>query len=272
MDNLFDLQDKVIVITGGTGVLGSAMAKGLAAMGAKIAVIGRSAERRDQLVDEIHRTGGTVIGVQADVLVKESLIQARDEILGHYGTVDALINGAGGNLKGATTSAELSFFGLPETDLSQVIQLNFMGTLLATQVFGEVLMEKEQGVILNVSSMAAIQPLTNVVGYGAAKAAINNLTQWLAVHMNLHYSPHIRVNAIAPGFFLTEQNRFLLTDEKDGSLTERGQTILAHTPMKRFGEPSDLVGTIAWLISDASRFVTGIVVPVDGGFSAFSGV
>ena len=272
MKSLFSVKDKVIVITGGTGVLGSAIAKGLAQLGARIAVIGRSVERSDKLVDEIRKTGGTAIGVQADVLDKELLFQARNEILTRYGTVDVLINGAGGNLKGATTGVDLSFFDLPEADINQVFQLNLMGTLLASQVFGEVMIEKEQGVILNVSSMAAIQPLTNVVGYGAAKAAIINVTQWLAVHMNLHYSPDIRVNAIAPGVFLTKQNRFLLTDEEDGTLTERGKTILAHTPMKRFGEPSDLVGTIAWLISDASKFVTGIVVPVDGGFSAFSGV
>lgn len=272
MQNIVSVKDKVVVITGGTGVLGSAIAKGLAQMGAKIVVIGRSAEKREQLVEEVRRGNGTIMGIHADVLDKESLYQAREAIINHFGAVDVLINGAGGNRKGATTGVELSFFDLPEEELDQVFKLNFLGTILPSQVFGEVMRKKEQGIILNVSSMAAIQPLTNVVGYGAAKAAINNLTQWLAVHMNLNYSPNIRVNAIAPGFFLTEQNRFLLIEDGEGSLTKRGQTILEHTPMKRFGDPKDLVGTIAWLISDASAFVTGIVVPVDGGFSAFSGV
>lgn len=272
MEHLFNIKDKVVVITGGTGVLGAAMAKGLARLGAKLVVIGRSVEKIDLLVEEVRRDQGTIVGIQADVLDKESLFRAKDAILKEYGTMDVLINGAGGNRKGATTSADLSFFDLPEAELDQVFKLNVLGSILPSQVFGEVMRNKNKGVILNVSSMAAIQPLTNVVGYGAAKAAINNLTQWLSVHMNLNYSPQIRVNAIAPGFFLTEQNRFLLTEEKDGSLTKRGQTILAHTPMGRYGEPNDLLGTIVWLISDASSFVTGIVVPVDGGFSAFSGV
>lgn len=240
MHSLFDLTGKVVVISGGTGVLGAELSRGLAQAGAKVAVLGRDPKKRDQVVNDI------------------------------------LINGAGGNRPSATTSPSRSFFDLPEEDLDWVMRLNFMGTLLPSQVFGEVLAQKKEGVILNISSnissMASLQPLTNVVGYGAAKAAINNLTQWLAVHFNKNYSANIRVNALAPGFFLTEQNRYLLTDEQTGELTPRGKTILEHTPMGRFGEPADLVGTALWLVSDASRFVTGIVVPVDGGFSSFSGV
>ena len=272
MKNLFDLKNKVVVVTGGTGVLGSELSRGLAAAGAKVAVLGRNQERRDTVVAAIREEGGEAIGILCDVLDRESLIQARTEILRQFGTIDILVNGAGGNRKSATTSPDLSFFDLPEGDLDWVMRLNFMGTLLPSQIFGEIFAEKKAGVILNISSMASLQPLTNVVGYAAAKAAINNFTQWLAVHFNKNHSTNIRVNALAPGFFLTEQNRFLLTDEKSGDLTARGRTILEHTPMERFGEPSDLVGTVIWLVSDASEFVTGIVVPVDGGFSAFSGV
>lgn len=272
MQHLFDLTGKVAVITGGTGVLGSELSLGLAKAGARVVVLGREVERRDAVVETIRSAGGEAYGLVCDVLEKVQLLQAKEEILQHFGTIDILINGAGGNLKAATTGPDLSFFDLEQSSLDWVVGLNFMGTLLPTQVFGEVFAEKKEGVILNISSLASLRPLTNVVGYGAAKAAVNNLTQWLAVHFNQHYSPNIRVNALAPGFFLTEQNRFLLTDERSGELTSRGRTILEHTPMGRFGEPSDLVGTAIWLVSDASRFVTGIVVPVDGGFSAFAGV
>ncbi len=186
--------------------------------------------------------------------------------------MDALINGAGGNKKEATTSPELSFFDLPAEAVRFVFELNFLGTLLPTQVFGKLMAERGSGIILNVSSMSAIRPLTKIPGYSAAKAAVSNFTQWLAVHMCQNYSREIRVNALAPGFFLTEQNRFLLTEEKTGKLTPRGETIITHTPMGRFGDPEELLGTVFWLLSDASKFVTGIVVPIDGGFSAFSGV
>ncbi|NLL48225.1 MAG: SDR family oxidoreductase [Firmicutes bacterium] len=272
MHSLFDLTGKVVVISGGTGVLGAELSWGLAQAGAKVAVLGRDPKKRDQVVNGILAKEGDAIGILCDVCKQEDLLRARDEVLAKYGTIDILINGAGGNRPSATTSPSRSFFDLPEEDLDWVMRLNFMGTLLPSQVFGEVLAQKKEGVILNISSMASLQPLTNVVGYGAAKAAINNLTQWLAVHFNKNYSANIRVNALAPGFFLTEQNRYLLTDEQTGELTPRGKTILEHTPMGRFGEPADLVGTALWLVSDASRFVTGIVVPVDGGFSSFSGV
>ncbi len=272
MQDIYNIRDKVVVITGGTGVLGSAMARSIARQGAKVVVLGRDAEKRDSVIGEIKAEQGEAIGLLCDVLDRDALLQAREEIIEHYGTIDVLINGAGGNRKNATTSPELSFFDLPEEALKWVMDLNFLGTLLPTQVFGEVFVQQKRGVVLNVSSMASIQPLTNVVGYSAAKAAINNFTQWLAVHFNLNYSPQIRVNAIAPGFFLTEQNRFLLTEEATGDLTARGRTIIEHTPMNRFGEPKDLIGTVIWLISDASEFVTGTVIPVDGGFAAFAGV
>ena len=189
-----------------------------------------------------------------------------------FGRVDMLINGAGGNKREATTAADLSFFDLPADAIQWVFDLNFVGTLLPCQIFGSQMAEQGEGIILNISSMNALRPLTRIPAYSAAKAAVSNFTQWLAVHMAQEYSPRIRVNAIAPGFFLTEQNRFLLTDRETGELTPRGQTILAHTPMDRFGDPGELVGATIWLLSPASDFVTGIVVPIDGGFSAYGGV
>jgi NAD(P)-dependent dehydrogenase (short-subunit alcohol dehydrogenase family) len=193
-------------------------------------------------------------------------------VLKTFGGVDALINGAGGNKPEATTSPERTFFDLPEAALRFVFDLNLMGTIIPSQIFGKRLAEKGEGVILNISSMNALRPLTRVAGYSAAKAGVSNFTQWLAVHMAQEYSPRIRVNAIAPGFFLTEQNRYLLTDAKTGELTARGQSIINHTPMRRFGQPEDLFGAVLWLLSPASAFVTGLVVPIDGGFQAFSGV
>jgi NAD(P)-dependent dehydrogenase (short-subunit alcohol dehydrogenase family) len=225
----------------------------------------RQMERRET-------TDNRAIAVKCNVLDKGDLERAREKIIAEFGSIDILINGAGGNKKEATTSEALSFFDLPADAIRGVLDLNFLGTFLACQVFGRVMAEKKAGVILNVSSMAAIRPLTKVCGYGAAKAAVTNFTQWLAVHMCRNYAQEIRVNAIAPGFFLTEQNRFLLTDEKAGELTPRGKTIIEHTPAGRFGQPEDLTGTMLWLVSDAAKFVTGIVVPVDGGFSAFGGV
>jgi NAD(P)-dependent dehydrogenase (short-subunit alcohol dehydrogenase family) len=212
------------------------------------------------------------IAVKCSVLDKKQLEDAAKEIASKLGPVDILINGAGGNKKDATTSDSLPFFDLPAEAIRGVFDLNFLGTLLPSQVFGKDMAKKGSGVILNVSSMNAFRPLTKICGYSAAKAAVSNFTQWLAVHINQNYSKDIRVNAIAPGFFLTEQNRFLLTDEKTGKLTPRGETIIGHTPMGRFGTPDDLSGTMLWLVSDAAKFVTGVVVPVDGGFSAFSGV
>ncbi len=272
MSDLFDLKDRTIAITGGGGVLCGTMATALAKAGAKIAVLDLLEVAAAEVTDEIQTAGGQAIAVKCDVLDKKSLESAKNQINAEFGKIDILINGAGGNKKEATTSPELSFFDLPSDALQFVFNLNFIGTLLPCQVFGREMAESGGGIILNISSMCAFSPLTKIPGYSAAKAAVSNFTQWLAVHVCQNYSKDIRVNAIAPGFFLTEQNRFLLTDEKTGELTTRGKTIIDHTPMGRFGQPEELIGTAMWLLSDAAKFVTGIVVPVDGGFSAFSGV
>ncbi len=269
--NTFDISDRVIVATGGGGVLVGAMARGLASEGAKIAILDLFPEKAQAVAAEINAAGGEAIALKADVLDKASLEAARDEILARFGRVDALINGAGGNKAQATTSPDLSFFDLPQDAFKWVFDLNFIGTLLPSQVFGKLMAEQGEGVILNISSMNAFRPLTRIPAYSAAKAAVSNFTQWLAVHLAQEYTPNLRVNAIAPGFFLTEQNRFLLLDEKE-NLTPRGQTIIDHTPAGRFGDPNDLLGAVLWLLSPASAFVTGVVIPIDGGFSAFSGV
>jgi NAD(P)-dependent dehydrogenase (short-subunit alcohol dehydrogenase family) len=272
MKELFDIADKVIAITGAGGVLCGTMAKALAAAGAKIAVLDIFEEAAVKVADEIKSNNGTAIAIKCDVLDKKSLEAAKEKTIAEFGGVDILINGAGGNKKEATTTPDMRFFDLPADAIRFVFDLNFMGTLLPTQVFAGDMAEKGQGVILNVSSMNAFRPLTKIAAYSAAKAAVSNFTQWLAVHLCQNYSKDIRVNAIAPGFFLTEQNRFLLTEERSGELTARGKTIIEHTPMGRFGQPQELTGTVMWLLSDAAKFVTGVVVPVDGGFSAFSGV
>jgi len=272
MEKLFNLTNKVITITGGGGVLCSVLAKALARAGAKVAVLDLIEQAAQKTVDEISADGATAIAVKCNVLEKDTLEAAREKIIAEFGKIDILINGAGGNKKEATTSADLSFFDLPPEAVRFVFDLNFLGTLLASQVFAKDMAKAGSGLILNTSSMNAFRPLTKIPAYSAAKAAVSNFTQWLAVHMCQNYSKEIRVNAIAPGFFLTEQNRFLLTDAKTGELTARGRTIIEHTPMGRFGQPEELVGAVLWLLSDASKFVTGIVVPIDGGFSAFSGV
>ena len=272
MKDLFDIADKVIVITGGGGVLCGTMAAALGEAGAKIAVLDIDETAASKVADEIKSSKGRAIAIKCDVLDKKSLEAAKEKTTGEFGKIDILINGAGGNKKEATTSPDLSFFDLPSEAIRFVFDLNFLGTFLPTQVFAREMAEKGHGVILNISSMNAFRPLTKIAAYSAAKAAVSNFTQWLAVHMCQNYSKDIRVNAIAPGFFLTEQNRFLLTDEKTGELTARGRTIIDHTPTGRFGQPKELTGTVFWLLSDAAKFVTGVVVPVDGGFSAFSGV
>lgn len=272
MDQIFDIKGKVAVITGATGVLGNVMAREMARRGAKLAVISTTKERAEKLAEEINSQGGTAIGVAANVLDKESLIQARERVVEAFEKVDILINGAGGNNKNATVSPELDFFNIPADALEWVFNLNILGTVLTTQVFAELMVKQGKGNIINISSMASYRPLTNVIAYSAAKAGINNFTQWMAVHLNQNYSTDIRVNAIAPGFFLTKQNQFLLVDEQTGEPTPRAKQILGHTPMNRYGVPEDLLGTLVWLASDASAFVNGVVVPVDGGFSAFAGV
>ncbi|MDO9130197.1 MAG: SDR family oxidoreductase [Anaerolineales bacterium] len=268
----YDISGKTAVVTGGAGVLCAAMCRALAAAGAKVAVLDLNAEAAESLAAELRSTGAEAIGVTCNVLDKASLEAAAQEVLAKFGRVDILINGAGGNKPQATTSPQQPFFDLPAEALRWVFDLNLMGVILPAQVFGKIMAEQKSGVILNISSMNAFRPLTRIPAYSAAKAGVSNFTQWLAVHMAQEYSPEIRVNAIAPGFFLTEQNRFLLTDKETGALTPRGQSIIGHTPMKRFGAPEDLLGALLWLVSPASAFVTGVVVPVDGGFSAFSGV
>jgi NAD(P)-dependent dehydrogenase (short-subunit alcohol dehydrogenase family) len=268
---LYDISAKAAVVTGGAGVLCAAICHALAEAGAKVAVLDLNAPAAEGLATAIRSAGGQAIHVACDVLERASIESAAQEVLAKFGRVDILINGAGGNISRATTTPEQPFFDLPADALRWVFELNLMGTIMSSQVFGRIMAEQGSGVILNISSMNAFRPLTRIAAYSAAKAGVSNFTQWLAVHMAQTYSPNIRANAIAPGFFVGEQNRSLLLNN-DGSLTERGQSIIAHTPMARFGSPSDLLGALLWLVSPASDFVTGIVVPVDGGFSAFSGV
>ena len=275
-----DLNGKVAAVTGGGGVLCSLMSKALGANGAAVAVLDLRQEAAQAVADEITAAGGRAIGLKCNVLENESILEAQKAIEDEFGPVDILVNGAGGNRPEATTSVEFhqadmdtedmkSFFDLDPEAVDFTFHLNFLGTLQPTQVFAKNMAREGSGVIINISSMNAFTPLTKIPAYSGAKAAISNFTQWLAVHMS---SAGIRVNAIAPGFFLTEQNRALLTNE-DGSPTERGGKIVSQTPMGRYGAPEELLGTLLWLVSDdASSFVTGTVIPVDGGFSAFSGV
>lgn len=259
------------MITGGGGVLPSAIAEGLAREGVHCVLLDLAEERAQATLQRVRQAGSTGLALKTNVLLREDLEKAAQETIRIFGRVDFLINGAGGNHPRATTSPETSFFELPEDAVRFVFDLNFLGTFLACQVFGRIMAQQGEGVILNIASMNAIRPLTRIPAYSAAKAAVANFTQWLAVHMAQEYSPKIRVVAIAPGFFLTEQNRYLLLNEK-GELTERGKQILSHTPLKRFGQPEDLLGAVRWLLSEEAAFVTGIVLPVDGGFSAYSGV
>jgi NAD(P)-dependent dehydrogenase (short-subunit alcohol dehydrogenase family) len=272
LTRLYDFGGKSVVITGGAGILGGEMACALVGCRANVAILDRDPAMAERLVHRIPTGAGRFIIVYGDVLDRGKLETARDRILKEFGRVDALINAAGGNSPKATTASDVPFFDLPAEALDFVLDLNLLGTMLPSQVFGKVMVQQQGGVILNVSSMNALRPLTRIPAYSAAKAAVSNFTQWLAVHMAQEYSPAIRVNAIAPGFFLTEQNRFLLTEKDTGALTARGKKILEHTPMGRFGVPEDLLGAVLWLLSPASAFVTGAVVPVDGGFNAYSGV
>lgn len=271
LQDLFSLEGRVAVVTGATGVLGGAMARGLARAGAKIGVLGRRGERAEEVAREISDLGGEAAAVPADVLDGEQLREVRDAVLGRWGRLDVLVNAAGGNVPGATLSGDETVFDLPREAFGQVFELNLLGTLLPIQVLGEAMTRGEGGCILNVSSMAAARAITRVAGYSAAKAAVDNLTRWLAVDLARRYGDGVRVNAIAPGFFIGEQNRAMLLEE-DGSLTDRGRAIVEHTPAGRFGEPDELVGPAIWLCSPAASFVNGAVIPVDGGFGAFSGV
>ena len=272
LKSLYDFSDRTILVTGGTGVLASEMVRALVGCNANVVILGRKAEAAKTLISEFSsNTKGRALYVHADVVEADTLLQAKEIITAEFGVVDILINAAGGNHTSATTKPDLSFFDLPLDALRYVGDLNLLGTILPCQIFGRDMAERGEGVILNVSSMNAYRPITRIPAYSASKAAVSNFTQWLAVHMAQNYSPNIRVNAIAPGFFVGEQNRRLLLNE-DGSLTPRGESILTHTPMNRFGTPDDLLGATIWLLSPAAAFVTGVVLPVDGGFSAFSGV
>jgi NAD(P)-dependent dehydrogenase (short-subunit alcohol dehydrogenase family) len=272
MENLFSLSGKSVVVTGGAGVLGVEIAKSLAAEGAKVSILDVDFKSAESVAQQLEAQGHNSYAVYGNVMDVSVLKDAAEKIIDKYKKIDILINGAGGNNPKATTGPEMSFFDLPQESLKWVMDLNLMGSVLPSQVFGRYMAEEKQGIILNISSMNALRPLTKIPAYSAAKAAVTNFTQWLAVHMAQEYSVDIRVNAIAPGFFLTKQNEFLLLEKDTGQLTKRGKQIIDHTPMQRFGEPQDLIGTILWLLSPASKFVTGIVVPVDGGFSAYSGV
>ncbi|MEN3009702.1 MAG: SDR family oxidoreductase [Candidatus Bipolaricaulaceae bacterium] len=265
------LKGKVAVITGGGGVLCSQIAECLAEEGVRIALLDIAEEKMQEALRRVLVKGSEGLAFRASVLSREELAQVAEQVLASFGRVDFLINGAGGNHPRGTVTDAVSFFDLPEDGVRFVFDLNFWGTFLPSQVFGKIMAHQKEGVILNIASMSSFRPLTRVPAYSAAKAAVANFTQWLAVYLAQEYSPRIRVVAIAPGFFLTEQNKYLLLGPQ-GELTERGRRILAHTPMGRFGAPADLCGAVKWLLSDEAAFVTGIVLPVDGGFSAYGGV
>ena len=269
MYELFNIKDKVVVITGGTGVLGTSMVEYLAAHGAKVAVLARNKEKGDALIEKVKSEGGEAMFLQTDVTDEAVLKQNAKDIVDKYGKIDVLINGAGGNMPGATIGPNNTIFDLKSDDFRKVVDLNLMGTVIPSIVFAEYMVKAKKGNIVNISSASALRPLTRVAGYGAAKAAVTNFTKYMAGELAIKFGEDFRVNALCPGFFITEQNRTLLTNA-DGSYTDRGNTIIAHTPFRRFGDPEDLLGTLHYLVSDASKFVTGTVAIVDGGFDAFS--
>lgn len=267
----FDISGQVAVITGAGGVICGVMAREMAKKGVKVALLDLFVENAQKIAEEIQAAGGEAIAVKANVLDRASLEAARDEVVKHFGHIDILINGAGGNKKQATVSPELDFFHLDTEAFKWVFDLNVTGAVLTTMVFGELLAKQGTGNVINVASMATYHPLTNTVAYCGAKAAVANFTEWMATHFNQNYSKKIRVNAIAPGFLLTTQNRFLMQKE-DGTPTDRGQRVLNKTPMGRYGDPEEMAGPVIWLCSEAASFVNGAVIPVDGGFSAFWGI
>jgi NAD(P)-dependent dehydrogenase (short-subunit alcohol dehydrogenase family) len=278
LDRLFALDGLVAIVTGGTGVLGGAMARGLARAGARVGILGRRRAQADTVVAEIAQAGGEALALPADVLKKEQLEAARDMVLERWGRIDILVNAAGGNVPAATLTEGATVFDLPMDAFQQVFELNLLGTLLPSQVFGAAMLQRPtdlsqaaRGCIVNISSMAAQRVISRVVGYSAAKAAVDNFTRWMAVELARRYGAGLRVNAIAPGFFIGEQNRSLLLDA-EGQLTPRGRSIIDHTPAGRFGEAEELVSTLIWLCGPGASFVNGVVVPVDGGFSIFSGI
>jgi NAD(P)-dependent dehydrogenase (short-subunit alcohol dehydrogenase family) len=270
LENLFGLEGKVAVITGG-GAIGTSMTKAMAKAGMKIAVLDLFEDKAKALAAEVTAEGGICDGYGCNVLEQATLESVRDQVLAKWGKVDVLINGAGGNMPGATIAPDQTVFDMKLEDFRKVMDLNLVGSVIPSLVFGKVMADQKKGVVINISSMTATQAVTRVFGYSVSKSGIDSLTRWLSTEFNLKFGDGLRVNAIAPGFFIGEQNRRLLNNE-DGSLTDRGNTIIQNTPMKRFGEIDELNGTLLWLISDAASFVTGVVVPVDGGFSSFSGV
>lgn len=267
----FDISGQVAVITGAGGIICGVMAREMAKKGAKVALLDLFVENAQKIADEINAAGGDAIAVKANVLDRTSLEEARDAVVAKYGHIDILINGAGGNKKQATVSPELDFFHLDVDAFKWVFDLNVTGAVLTTMVFGELLAKQGSGNVINIASMATYHPLTNTVAYCGAKAAVANFTEWMATHFNQNYSKNIRVNAIAPGFLLTTQNKFLMQKE-DGTPTDRGQRVLNKTPMGRYGDPEEMAGPVIWLCSEAASFVNGAVIPVDGGFSAFWGI
>ncbi|MBA7538101.1 putative oxidoreductase [subsurface metagenome] len=272
LDDLFNLNGRVALLTGGGGVLAGAIGSGLAKAGVRIVFADIALDHAEEAAEGIQKDGGEAIGISANVLDIASLEKTRDEVIRKFGSVDILLNAAGGNMPGATIPPDKTIFDLDFNDLNKVSDLNFNGTVLPSLVFGKTMSEQpDGGNIINISSMAALQSITRVVGYSAAKAAVSNFTRWLAMEMAMKFEGKIRVNALAPGFFIGKQNRKLLTND-DGSYTERGEKVIAKTPMGRFGHADELIGAVLYLVSDASSFVTGVVLPVDGGFSIYSGV
>jgi len=267
----FSLKDKVILVTGGTGILGDAFVKGIAQAGGIVGIMGRNQQIAQERADAVNANGGQAIALVTDVMNESDLLAARDRVMDSYGRIDGLVNGAGGNMPGGVIQPDQDLFTMSMEGMRQVMDLNLWGTLMPTQIFGEVMAKGGKGSIVNISSMASQQAVTKVLGYSMAKAAVDSYTKWFAVEAAARYGDAIRMNAIAPGFFLTEQNRTLLT-QPDGGYTERGNLVLRNTPFKRFGKAEELIGALVWLLSDASAFVTGTVVNVDGGFSVFSGV
>jgi len=271
LESLFNIKDKVAVLTGGSGVLGSKIAEGLLSAGAKVIILGTSDEKLNLKVNALKEISHDILGLKCDVLNEKNIRNVKDGILEKFNRIDVLINAAGGHVTRAVIGIDQTIFDLRIEDFGKVTDLNLYGTVLPTLVFGKSMADQKSGSIINISSMATQRAITRAVGYSAAKAAVENFTRWMAVEMAQKFGNGIRVNAIAPGVVLTEQNREILTNE-DGSITERGKTILNLTPFNRFGTSDELIGIILWLASDASKFVTGTIVPVDGGFSAYSGV
>lgn len=271
LDNLFNVQDKVAVITGGSGVLGGEIAKGLSRAGAIVIILGTNEERINKKLEYLGSSSNQIAGFVCDVLNEDLVIKANKIIIEKFRKIDILINAAGGNLYTATLNTDQTFFDMDIEGFRKAVDLNLIGTVFPTQIFSASMAEQKHGSIINISSMASFKAISRVAGYSAAKAGIDNFTKWLAVEMAIKFGNGIRVNAIAPGFLLTEQNRHLLTND-DGTLTDRGNSIISMTPFKRFGHPDELIGAVIWLASEASRFVTGTTTQIDGGFSIFSGV